>query len=319
MGAQAEKTVAVLIPCYNEEKTIAKVIRDFRKELPEAGIYVFDNNSQDRSADIARGEGAIVIPEPRQGKGFVVDRMFSIVEADFYVLVDGDDTYPAPSVHRLLEPLKQGMADMVVGSRFSQHEEASFRSFHLFGNRLVRSCINRIMGSDLNDILSGYRALNRMIINTIPAVSSGFEIETELTIQALFYQRKIMEVDIPYRARPEGSESKLHTFRDGVRVLWKLFSLFRSLKPLTFFGGIGGCLFVLSLLAGWLPVRDYLVNPGHFVEHVPSAVLAAGLMILSFLFLFLGLLLHVINKRFLELHNVLTRPFLKGTRRNEGQ
>ena len=299
--------IAVLIPCFNEEKTIGKVIADFRKELPNAEIYVFDNNSSDDSAAIAEQEGAVVILEPRQGKGFVVEKMLGTVDADLYVMVDGDDTYPAECVHSLIDPVKGGQADMTVGSRFSEYEDTSFRNLHLFGNRLVKFCINRIMNSDLKDILSGYRVFSRTLAESIPTVSSGFEIETELTIQTLYYQRKIVEVEIPYRARPAGSESKLHTFSDGFRVLWKLFSLFRSLKPLTFFGGIGGGLFVLSLLVGWLPVRDYLVNPDHYVEHVPSAILAAGLMMLSFLFIFTGLQLHMINQRFRELHNVLVR------------
>ena len=308
MGMQEQKQkIAVLVPCYNEEQTIARVIGDFRRELPEAAIYVFDNNSTDRSAQIAREHGAIVMCEPRQGKGFVVERMFSAVDADLYIMVDGDDTYPADQVHRLMAPVQQGLADMAVGSRFVEYEDASFRKFHVLGNQLVKFCINRIMGSDLKDILSGYRVFNRTIAETIPVISSGFEIETELTIQTLYFQRRIVEVDVPYRARPDGSRSKLNTFSDGFRVLWKLFSLFRSLKPLTFFGGIGGVLFVLSLLVGSLPIRDYLVNPNHYVEHVPSAILAAGLMILAFLFVFIGLLLHAINKRFLELHNVMVR------------
>ncbi|MEN6308911.1 MAG: glycosyltransferase family 2 protein [Anaerohalosphaeraceae bacterium] len=307
MQETAKNKVAVLIPCYNEEKTLRKVIQDFRRELPESVIYVFDNNSTDRSVAIAKENGAVIILEPRQGKGFVVERMFSAIDADLYIMVDGDDTYPAECIHSLMEPVKQGLADMTVGRRNAQFEEASFRKFHLFGNRMVRCCINWIMGSDLKDILSGYRVFNRAIIERIPVISSGFEIETELTIQTLYYQRKIIEIDIPYRARPEGSVSKLHTISDGFRVVWKLFSLFRSLKPLTFFGGIGGILFILGLVAGWLPVRDYLVNPNHYVAHVPSAILAAGLMMLAFLFMFIGLLLHAVNKRFLEIHNVLTR------------
>jgi glycosyltransferase involved in cell wall biosynthesis len=307
MQEPVNNKIAVLIPCYNEEQTIRKVIQDFRRQLPDAAIYVFDNNSKDRSAEIALAEGAEVIHEPRQGKGYVVETMFSTVDADFYVMVDGDDTYPAEEVHRLLEPVRNGKADMAVGSRFREYQDASFRKFHLLGNQLVKYCINKIMGSNLKDILSGYRVYNKTIANTLPVISSGFEIETELTIQTLYYKRKIVEIDVPYRARPEGSVSKLNTLSDGFRVLWKLFSLFRSLKPLTFFGGIGGLLFLLSLLVGFLPVRDYLVNPNHYVEHVPSAILAAGIMILAFLFFFIGLLLHAINKRFLELHNVLVR------------
>lgn len=307
MTEQADSRIAVLIPCYNEEKTIRKVITDFRRQLPGAVIYVFDNNSQDRSAEIARQENAIVITEPRQGKGYVVEKMFAEVEADLYIMVDGDDTYPADCVHKLIEPVRSGQADMAVGSRLMQFDEASFRKFHLLGNRLVKYCINKIFGSSLRDILSGYRVFNHAIVSRIPVVSSGFEIETELTIQMLYHHRRIVEIDVPYRSRPEGSVSKLHTISDGFRVLWKLFSLFRSLKPLTFFGGVGACLFVLSLAVGSLPVKDYFTNPNHYVEHVPSAILAAAMMILAFLFAFIGLLLHAINKRFLELHNVLVR------------
>ena len=299
--------IAVMIPCWNEEQTLACVIEGFRRELPSARVIIFDNNSTDRSVEIAQENGAEVFHEPRQGKGFVIESMFSTINADIYVMADGDDTYPAECVHQLIEPVLKHQCDMTVGARLAEHTDDSFRNLHVFGNRLVRFCINKIMGSNLRDIMSGYRVFNRQIANVIPVVSSGFEIETEMTIQSLYYRRKILEVDVPYRARPEGSESKLHTFRDGFRVLWKIFSLYRSLKPLTCFGGIGGCLLVLSLLVGFLPVRDYFVNPDHYVEHVPSAILAAGLMMLSSLFTFTGLLLHVINQRFRELHNIAVR------------
>ena len=307
MNAKDQQRIVVLIPCYNEQNTIAKVITDFKQHLPNAEIIVFDNNSSDHTAQIAREQGGLVIPEPRQGKGFVVENMFSTVEADFYVMVDGDDTYPAEAVHQLLRPVLNQQADMAVGSRLADYTESSFRNLHVFGNKLVRFCINKIMGSDLKDILSGYRVFNRTIADSIPVVSSGFEIETELTIQTLYYQRKIVEIEIPYRPRPEGSESKLHTFKDGFRVLWKLFSLFRSLKPLTFFGGMGLFFFLLGLLVGCLPIHDYFTRPDHYVEHIPSAILAASMILLSWLFIFLGILLHVINWRFRELHNVLTR------------
>lgn len=299
--------IAVMIPCWNEEQTLGSVIEAFRRELPTARIIVFDNNSTDQSVEIAHEHAADVFREPRQGKGFVIETMFSTVDADVYVMADGDDTYPAECVHRLIEPVIEHQCDMAVGARLSNHSDDSFRNLHVFGNRLVRFCINKIMGAELKDIMSGYRVFNRQIAQTIPVVSSGFEIETEMTIQVLYYQRKIIEIDVPYRARPEGSVSKLNTFRDGFRVLWKIFSLYRSLKPLTCFGGIGGCLLMMSLVVGFLPVRDYFVNPEHYVEHVPSAILAAGLMMLSFLFMFTGLLLHVINHRFRELHNVLIR------------
>lgn len=299
--------IAVMIPCWNEAQTIAKVIDGFRKELPSARIIVFDNNSTDQTVDIAARHGAEVFYESRQGKGFVIEAMFSKISADVYVMTDGDDTYPAEYVKKLIEPVLNHQCDMAVGSRLAVYADESFRPLHVFGNRLVRFCINRIMGSDLKDIMSGYRVFNRRIAETIPVISSGFEIETEITIQTLYYHRTIREVEIPYRARPCGSHSKLNTFRDGFRVLWKIFSLYRSLKPLTCFGGIGVGLFLLSLLVGYLPVRDYVVNPDHYVEHVPSAILAAGLMMLAFSFMFTGLLLHVINQRFRELHHVMTR------------
>ncbi|MCI0498190.1 MAG: glycosyltransferase family 2 protein [Planctomycetales bacterium] len=307
METTQQPKIAVLIPCYNEEAAVGKVIDDFRRQLPTADIVVFDNNSTDQTAAIARSHGAQVIPEPRQGKGFAVETMFSIPGYDLYVMVDGDDTYPAESVHALIRPVREGRADMAVGSRLADYTDESFRNLHIFGNKLVRFCINKIMGSDLKDILSGYRVFNRRIRQTIPVVSSGFENETELTIQTLYYQRTIIEVPIPYRRRPAGSASKLHTFRDGFRVLWKLFSLYRSLKPLTFFGGIGLLLFVLGLLIGSLPIHDYFTKPNHYVEHVPSAILAASIVMLSWLFVFAGLILHMMNRRFRELHNVLTR------------
>jgi len=299
--------VTVLIPCFNEEATIGKVIDDFKRELADSEIIVFDNNSTDRSVEIAEEHGASVTYEPRQGKGFVVENMFKSLDSDIFIMVDGDDTYPAEKVHELIEPIVNSKVDMVVGSRLTDFTDGSFRNLHMLGNKLVRFCINKIMGSDLKDIMSGYRAFNSTIAKTIPVVSSGFEIETELSIQTLYYNRKIVEVEVPYRDRPEGSLSKLNTFKDGFRVLWKIFSLFRALKPLTFFGSMGIVFFVLGLGVGTLPVHDYFTSEGHYVEHVPLTILSACLILLSILFVFLGVLLHAINWRFKELHNVLTR------------
>lgn len=298
-------SIAVLLPCHNEEATIGKVIDDFRAELPAARIYVFDNCSTDASSAIARRHGAEVIPEPRQGKGYVVEAMFSRVDADICVMVDADDTYPAQKVHDLIEPVRQGQADMAVGARLAEFTDQSFRPLHLAGNRLVRGLINLIFSTKLNDILSGYRAFNRKVLQRVPVVSSGFEVETEMTIQMLYYRCKIVEVTVPYRERPEGSESKLRTFRDGIRVLWKLFSLVRAFKPLTFFGGMGMVLFTLGLLAGIAPVYDYIRYA--YVYHVPLAILAVGLVLLAAGSTFLGVLLHAINWRFKELHNVMVR------------
>ena len=304
---EEQTEIAILIPCYNEETTIGKVIDDFRRELPRATIYVFDNCSTDSTAQIAREHRAIVLKESRKGKGFVVDGMFARVKSDFYVLVDGDDTYPADDVHKLLEPVMSGDADMVVGGRLSNYANQSFRPLHIFGNKLVCRLVNWIGHAQLTDIMSGYRAFNRNVIKRVPAVSAGFEVETDLTLQMLYYNLKILEISVPYRERPAGSESKLRTFADGFRVLWKIFTLLRSFKPLTFFGSIGLFLFLLATMAGAFPIRDYFTNPDHYVHHVPLAILAAGLMILSSGFVFLGILLHALNWRLRELHNVLTR------------
>jgi glycosyltransferase involved in cell wall biosynthesis len=304
---RCDPRIAVLIPCYNEEITVGKVVSDFRRELPSAAIYVFDNCSTDATAEKAEEHGALVLKECRKGKGFVVDRMFDRIIADVYVMVDGDDTYPAEYVHDLLEPVIFGDADMVVGSRLSTYTEQSFRPLHIVGNKAVCSLVNWIGRSRLTDIMSGYRAFNRQVIKQIPVVSSGFEVETDLTLQALYYKLKIVEINIPYRERPTGSQSKLRTFHDGFRVLWKIFTLLRSFKPLTFFGAFALFLFILGVIAGFPPIYDYFTDPNHFVRHVPLAILAAALMVLSAGCTFLGILLHALNWRFLELHNVLTR------------
>lgn len=300
--------IAVLVPCFNEELTIGRVVRDFKKALPEARVYVVDNRSTDETAAIALDAGAFVLKEPRQGKGYVVDRMLREIDADFYIMVDGDDTYPASHARQMLAPVLAGEADMVVGARLAVYTEQAFRPLHVFGNHLVRRLVNWIGGVALTDILSGYRAYNRRVVEQMPALSSGFEIETDMTIQLLYYRLKIVEVQVPYRERPEGSTSKLSTFRDGFRVLWKIFTLFRSVKPLTFFGGLAILCCAAGVLAGVPPIVDYVTRPDHFITHVPLAILATGLMLLAAGFAFLGLLLHALNWRILELHNVLTRP-----------
>ena len=307
MSDVKEPVIAVLVPCHNEEVTIGKVIDDLTHELPEATIYVFDNACNDATADVARQHGATVLKEPRKGKGFVVESMFERIIADYYVMIDGDDTYPVEDIHRLLGPVLAGDADMSVGARLSDYTDESFRPLHVFGNNLVRGLVNWVGNAQLVDIMSGYRAFNRRVVEHIPVVSSGFEIETELTIQMLYYRLKVVEVAIHYQQRPPGSQSKLNTFRDGFRVLWKIFSLFRAYKPLTFFGGFGLLFLVLGLLAGVLPIHDYLTEPDHYVRHVPLAILATGLILLSGGCVFLGVLLHSLNWRLRELHNVLTR------------
>lgn len=306
-----EPGISVLIPCYNEESTIGKVVDDFRRELPAARIFVFDNCSTDESARVAAAHGAEVLKESRRGKGFVIDGMFNRVDADVYVMVDGDDTYPAGEVKRLIAPVLAQDADMVVGARLERYAEDSFRPLHVFGNTLVRRLVNWVSGTRLTDIMSGYRAFNRRVVEKIPVISAGFEVETEMTIQMLYHRLKVIEIQVPYTPRQGGSESKLRTFRDGFRILWKIFSLFRAFKPLTFFGSVGLVFLLLGLVVGILPVRDYITHPDHYVEHVPSAILAASLVILSFIFIFLGILLHALNWRFLELHSVLTRSHWK--------
>jgi len=300
-----EAKIAVLIPCHNEAATVGKVVADFRAQLPDAVIYVFDNCCTDDTAAVAEASGATVIPEMRLGKGYVVEAMLDRVEADFYVMVDGDDTYPAEKVGELLEPVTSGRADMAVGARRAEEPDKAFRPLHAAGNNLVRWLINRIFGGGLTDILSGYRAFGARFARVVPVVSSGFEVETEMTVQALYHRLKVVEVPVSYRGRPHGSDSKLRTFRDGFRVLWKVFSLTRAFKPLTFYGGTGLLLLALGILAGLPSLYDYMVYG--YVHHVSLAILAAGLVILAAGSALLGVLLHAINWRFKELHNVMTR------------
>ena len=298
-------TIAVVIPCYQEEKTIGKVVADFRRELPQATIYVYDNNCTDATAEIARKSGAEVRREKRQGKGFVVASLFEQVDADVLVMVDGDDTYEAKAVQLLLAPILKGDADMTVASRLVTYGEKSFRSFHVSGNRLVCRIINWMFRANIADIFSGYRAFTRAAAAQIPITAHGFDVETELTLQALYRGLVIKEIPAPYRARPEGSFSKLRTFSDGFAVLLKLFLMLKSYKPLTFFGLCGIGLFLLALLAGARPVYEYATE--RYVHAVPSAILAAALMILSFLSVGLGLLLNSVNLRLLELEKLVVK------------
>ncbi|MBS3734807.1 MAG: glycosyltransferase [Phycisphaerae bacterium] len=297
--------IAVLLPCHNEQATVAKVVADFRAALPSAEVYVFDNASTDATAAVAADAGATVIPVPQPGKGHVIAAMLERVGADYYVMADGDDTYPADHVAALLEPVTAGRADMVVGARRPADDAEAFRPLHTAGNRLVRRLINWLFGAKLTDILSGFRAFNDRVARTVPVVSSGFEVETELTVQTLYYRLVIAEVPVPYTARPAGSRSKLRTVPDGARVLWKIFSLMRSAKPLTTFGAAGLVLLALGLAAGVAPLHDYITTGE--VPHFPRAVLATGLVILSALSVLVGVLLHQLNWRFKELHNVLVR------------
>ncbi|MCA9255364.1 MAG: glycosyltransferase [Phycisphaerales bacterium] len=301
----ASPNVAVLIPCYNEAATIEKVVGDFRAALPDATIYVFDNNSDDGTGDIARRAGAVVYAEKRQGKGFVVAAMFEKIEADTYLMVDGDDTYPADRAAELIAPVVEGRADMVVGLRQAVDEAAAYRPFHVFGNKLVRDLVNRIFGANLGDIMSGYRAFSREVALNLPIMAYGFDIETEMSIQCLYRRWVIQEIPVEYRERPEGSESKLSTFRDGFRVLFRILSLFRSYKPLTFFGGMGIFFFVLSVVGGltiWM--REWPAGSG---LRLAIMLTSATLMAMSLIAASIGVIVQLINFRFLELDSVTKR------------
>lgn len=286
--------IAVLIPCYNEEKTIGKVIEDFRAQLPDASIYVYDNNSKDRTSEIALEHGAIVRKEYRQGKGNVVRSMFREIDADYFVMVDGDDTYPAEFVHTILEPVIEGRANMVIGDRLSNgtYFDENKRKFHGFGNNLVRNLINFLYKSDIKDIMTGYRAFDKFFVKAMPVMSPGFEIETEMSIHALDKNFLIKEVAIDYRDRPEGSESKLNTVSDGIKVLKMIFTLFKDYKPLLFFG-IWSVLFLIAGLAVGIPVIAEFINT-QYIDRVPSAILAVGLIILSVLSFACGLILDTV-------------------------
>ena len=288
--------IALLIPCYNEEPTITKVIDDFARELPGASIYVFDNNSSDKTAELALNKGATVIKEMLQGKGNVVRSMFRNIDADIYIMVDGDDTYPAHHVKDLINPLLKGEADMVVADRLSNksYRIATTRPYHNFGNELVKRLINWLFDSELKDIMSGYRAFTRYFIKNTPILSKGFEIETEITLHALDKHFHIREVPIEYRERPEGSHSKLNTFVDGYKVIRTILWIFKDYKPMYFFSLFSILLFLSGLTAGLLPVIEFLKF--HFIYRIPLVVLATGLMIFSSIFFTIGLILDTVSK-----------------------
>ena len=287
---------AVLVPCYNEAVTIAKVVDDFRRCLPDATVYVYDNNSTDGTADIAREHGAVVRRETRQGKGRVVRSMVRDIDADYYIMVDGDDTYPAEAAAGLLRPLVEGEADMVVGDRLSNgsYGDENDRAFHGFGNNLVRWLIKRIYGFKFSDVMTGYRSFNRVFAKTMPVLSPGFEIETELSIHAVDKAWRIVEVPIDYRDRPEGSESKLSTFSDGFKVLKMIMSLFKDYKPMALFGWLTLIFVALGLVAG-VPVVVEFARTG-LVDRLPTALLAVALVLMGMLSFVCGLILDTVVK-----------------------
>lgn len=285
--------VAVLVPCYNEETAIAKVMRDFRAALPQAAIFVYDNNSTDRTAAVARAAGAEVFEEKHQGKGSVVRRMFTDVEADIYVLVDGDATYDAPSVKAMIARLLEDRLDMVVANRVHR-EQSAYRAGHVAGNRLLTGFVASVFGPSFNDMLSGYRVFSRRFVKSFPLLSSGFEIETELTIHALELGLAVAEIDTPYYARLEGSASKLNTWRDGFRILGTIIRLYRAERPLSLFGALGVALGIASLGFA-VPIFITYFETG-LVPRLPTAVLSTGLMVLAFLSTAVGLILDTVTR-----------------------
>jgi glycosyltransferase involved in cell wall biosynthesis len=289
----AQPRIAVLVPCFNEEAAVGTVVADFRRALPAAEIFVYDNNSSDRTAAVAREAGAEVRSERRQGKGHVVRRMFADIDADIYVLVDGDATYDAASVPRMIDALISDRLDMVVGLRVDQ-AEAAYRPGHRTGNWLLTSFLASVFGAAFKDILSGYRVFSRRFVKSFPVLSDGFEIETELSVHALELALPVAEIETPYYARPEGSFSKLNTWRDGFRILGTILKLYRSEKPLRFFTAIGIFL-VLVAIGLAVPILITYLEEG-IVPRLPTAVLSTGLMIVAVLSLSSGLVLDTVTR-----------------------
>lgn len=285
--------VAVLVPCYNEALTIAAIVRDFNRYLPEAVVYVFDNNSTDDTIRIAREAGAVVRTVPLQGKGNVIRRMFADVEADVYVMVDGDDTYDASVAPQLIRKLQEEGLDMVVGRRIAEEQEA-YRFGHRFGNRLLTGCVAAVFGNTFSDMLSGYRVFSRRYVKSFAAHSAGFETETELTVHALELRMPVAEIDTVYKARPEGSVSKLSTYKDGIRILWMIIRLYKNERPLYFFA-LGALVTALIALGLAVPLVNTYMHTG-LVPRLPTALLCVGLGLLSGLLLTCGMVLDTVTK-----------------------
>ncbi len=288
--------IAVLIPCYNEEKTIGKVVSDWRESLPEAVIYVYDNNSTDRTAQIAEESGAVVRHEYQQGKGNVIRRMFREIDARCYIMVDGDDTYPAEYGRQMADLVLLKNADMVVGDRLSStYFEENKRPFHNFGNSLVRGSINRLFKTNIRDIMTGYRAFSFLFVKSFPVLSKGFEIETEMSIHAVEKNMRIENVIIEYRDRPEGSESKLNTYSDGMRVLTTIFRLYKNYKPMYFFGWLSAILFALTVIL-FVPVFVEYTQTG-LVPRFPTLIVSGFIGLGGVLSLFTGLILTTLAEK----------------------
>lgn len=307
------KKVAVLIPCYNEEKTVQKVVEDYRRVLPQADIYVYDNNSTDRTAELAAQAGAIVKREYRQGKGNVIRSMFRQIDADCYLMIDGDDTYPAEPAPEMVRMILDGEADMVNGDRLSStYFTENKRPFHNTGNRLVRGLINHLFHADVRDIMTGYRAFSRGFVKTFPVLSRGFEIETEMTIHAVDKNFLIREVSVDYRDRPEGSVSKLNTYSDGAKVLCTIFRLYKDYKPFAFFG-TGAFLFLILAAVLFLPVGIEFLRTG-LVPRFPTLIVSVTLALCALLSFVAGVILDVVVKKHRQLFELMLTMFEKGGR-----
>ncbi len=307
----SNKKIAVLIPCYNESKTIEKVVKDYKKELPSADIYVYDNNSSDGTDKIAKKAGAIVKYEHRQGKGNVIRTMFKEIDADCYLMIDGDDTYPADNAKEMVKYVLEDKVDMVIGDRLSStYFEENKRPFHNFGNKLVRGLINTLFKSNVRDIMTGYRAFSYEFVKTFPVLSKGFEIETEMTIHALDKNFSLKEIPVEYRDRPAGSESKLNTFSDGFKVLKTIGRLFKEYKPTVFFGLIGLLFLIISLCFGVPVFVEYFKT--HLVKRFPTLIFAGFMLMISVLSFVCGIILEVVVKK----HRQLFELFLIDKKRD---
>ena len=311
---ETNKKIAVLIPCYNESKTIEKVVKDYKKALPEADIYVYDNNSKDHTDEIAKKAGAIVKYEYRQGKGNVIRSMFRDIDADCYLMIDGDDTYPAENAREMCDLVLNGRADMVIGDRLSStYFTENKRPFHNFGNRIVRLLINKLFNNHIKDIMTGYRAFSYDFVKGFPVLSKGFEIETEMTIHAVDKNYKLVEMPVTYRDRPEGSVSKLNTYSDGMKVLKTIAVLFKEYKPMGFFGLISILLVLISLIFLIPPFAGYFATGE--VAKFPSLIVGCFIFLTSILSLMCGIILQVIVKKDRQQYELIMNE-LKNTRRN---
>ena len=311
---ETNKKIAVLIPCYNESKTIEKVVKDYKKALPEADIYVYDNNSKDHTDEIAKKAGAIVKYEYRQGKGNVIRSMFRDIDADCYLMIDGDDTYPAENAREMCDLVLNGRADMVIGDRLSStYFTENKRPFHNFGNRIVRLLINKLFNNHIKDIMTGYRAFSYDFVKGFPVLSKGFEIETEMTIHAVDKNYKLVEMPVTYRDRPEGSVSKLNTYSDGMKVLKTIAVLFKEYKPMGFFGLISILLVLISLIFLIPPFSGYFATGE--VAKFPSLIVGCFIFLTSILSLMCGIILQVIVKKDRQQYELIMNE-LKNTSRN---